>query len=169
MDRDEFRALIDKHMDAGTCYVCGKAANPSEGLHGITGAHWDCTQAEARKTDDAIAKADAGLRSIGLKPRRKREGEGATAQKAKALAVAALEAAIGAPLSEVTMWNQQGVYRGPRWDLDAWGVHFSYECDGYVFKASASSLATMTQCLSFKRLKAEPDGPAGFTLWAHKE
>lgn len=163
-----FRALIDKHRDAGTCHICGLAVDPARGYHGATGAHWDCTEAEKAKTDEVMAKGDRALKALGFKPRRRREGEGEVAQKCKTLATQALQELLGVPIYRVTMWNQKGVYRGPRWDLDSWGLHFYFEKHGSEFSGSASSLATMTQCLTFKRLKAVEDGVSCYSLWEHK-
>jgi len=164
--REEFRALLDAHQEAGTCYLCGLPVIAGQAHHGATGAHWDCTRADNKKTDEAFAKVDQGLRTLGVKPRRKREGDGATAMKAKALAVAAIEEALGVPIYDVTTWNQQGVYRGPRWDLDAWGLSFWFHLDGHRFGGQASSLATMTQCVRYKKLKASREDVAHtFSLW----
>lgn len=168
-DGKDFKALIGWHMDNGTCYICDQPVDYSNGYHGATGAHWDCVKSEDKKTEEAFARVDRGMRDIGMRPTRKREGEGATAQKCKSMAVAALEAALGAKLFDITLWNQQGSYRGPRWDLDAWGLHFWFELDGHKFSGSASSLATMTQCLRFKRLSAhEEDCAHTFSLWEFK-
>lgn len=70
------------------------------------------------------------------------------------MAVAAIEEALGAKLYDITIWNQKGVYRGPRWDLDVWGMAFWFDRDGHRFSGSASSLATMSQCVKFKKLRA---------------
>lgn len=165
------RAAIAAHRDAGTCHLCEKPVVDGEAHHGATGAHWDC---HSKQESDAV-KADARLaqlaHSIPGKPRapRKREGEGKTALKAKALAVSALEAYLDAKLHSVSIWNQQGVHRGPRWDLDAWGLYFKFERDGHTFGGSASSLATMTQCVKWQKLDATPSGGAfSFDLGPHK-
>lgn len=165
-DASDFKALISWHMENGTCYICGKTVDPSQGYHGATGAHWDCTQREKKKTEEAFARVDAGFRSIGIKPKRRKEGQGVTAQKCQALAVAAIEEALGAKVYDITLWNQQGAYRGPRWDLDAWGMSFWFDRGGHKFSGQASSLATMTQCIKFKRLRAvKEDLGHTFSLW----
>lgn len=169
-DATDYKALISWHMDRGTCYICSKAVDPSDGYHGGTGAHWDCVTREEKKTKQAFDRVDAGFRSPGIKPKRKREGEGVTAQKCKAMAVAAIEDALGVTVYDITLWNQQGVYRGKRWDLDAWGMAFWFDRDGHKFSGQASSLATMTQCLKFKRMKAvAEDLGHTFTLWEHHQ
>lgn len=67
-ERDEWRANIHRHMDRGTCYLCGKVADPSKGLHGATGAHWACSQAltasafGAQETGTYVARANGGYR-----------------------------------------------------------------------------------------------------------
>lgn len=168
-DGKDFRALIDWHMENGTCYICSKPVDHSEGYHGGTGAHWDCVQQENKKTEEAFARVDQGFLSIGIKPKRRREGEGRTAQKCKAMAVAAIEEALGVRLYDITIWNQQGAYRGPRWDLDAWGLTFWFDRDGHRFSGDASSLPTMTQCLKFKRLRAVKEDLAhSFSLWEYR-
>ena len=170
-ERDDFRALIDWHRVRGTCYVCELPVDASQGYHGVTGAHWDCVKTEEKKTEEAFSRADQGFRELGFKPRRKREGEGAIAQKCKAMAVTALQEALGVSIYKVTMWNQQGSYRGPRRDLDSWGVGFWFEVDGREFSGSASSLSTMTQCVhEFKRLKASrEDVSHTFSLWEYSK
>lgn len=42
--KEEFRELIDRHIDAGTCYLCGKPVADGEPRHSVTGSHWDCMQ-----------------------------------------------------------------------------------------------------------------------------
>lgn len=91
-----------------------------------------------------------------MRKRRVAEGQGVIAKRALALGVAAVEAALETTLRDVRQWNQQGPYRGPKWDLDAWGMHFSFDLDGHTFAASASSLATMSACVKAGALKAVP-------------
>lgn len=166
MRQEKFRALLDAHYEAGTCYICGLPVVAGQAHNGATGAHWDCSRTEDVKAKEAAAKLDGLFVEFGFKKRRQPEGQGKTAQKARALAVTAIEDVLGVPIFDVALWNQQGVYRGPRWDLDAWGLSFSFDLDGHRFKGSASSLATMTQCVQYKRLVATPEGVAyTFSLW----
>lgn len=66
--RDEtfFGKTIDEHMDAGTCYCCGKKVDYSLGIHGATGAHWSCIEAisapfkKLLKTEPYLARANGG-------------------------------------------------------------------------------------------------------------
>lgn len=160
--RADFRESVRTHRDAGTCYLCGKPVDPSQGYHGATGAHWDCHQ----KVEDDFTDS---MRRLGGMPR-KPEGQGATALKAKAMAIAAIEKALGAEIYDVTLWNQKGVYRGPRWDLDSWGVYFKFDLGGSVMSGEASSLAIMTQCCGYKSLCAKPrDGTYSFDLHNGKD
>ena len=53
-------------------------------------------------------------------------GQGRIAQRCKDLAALALNEATGTQVTVTTIWNQQGSYRGPRWDLDRWGVNFVF-------------------------------------------
>lgn len=99
---------------------------------------------------------------IGKRKSRAREGTGKTAVKAQKLAVAALERELGAELFDVLIWNQQGVYRGVRWDLDSWGLRFSFIRDGHTFSGQASSLETMTACVKAGAMKATPDRSISF-------
>lgn len=143
-----------------TCPICADPVYADQGFYSITKAHWTC--------HEASTLSDRELNEITLGGRRRRpEGEGATAQRAKKLAVAALEAAVGAPLEEVTLWNQQGAYRGPKWDLDAWGLDFTFLRDRDTIRGSASSLATMTACVRDcahgGRLIAQPSGDLAFS------
>lgn len=154
MPSDFSRATIDRHREAGTCHLCGGVVDASKGYHGATGAHWDCQKAFENESDQIFAKVG------GLRPARKPrcpEGQGRTAKKALAMAVEALEKAVGTPIFDVNQWNQQGAHRGQRWDLDAWGLTFRMRVNGGVIQGSASSLATMTQCVAADHLCASPE------------
>lgn len=165
----DHRQNIHHHKDAGTCYLCGKEVLDGQPRHGGTGAHWAC----AEKFDAEAAKAEALLdefigKSTPAPARpRKPEGQGKTAQKALALAKAAIEAELGSEITDLRVWNQQGVYRGPRWDLDAWGFHFAFGYRGVTLSGQASSLSTMSACVAAKKLYARQDGRVigTFTLW----
>lgn len=111
----------------------------------------------ASKLDEAL-RALASQQRAPLKPRKRRapEGTGPTALKAQALAVLAIEAHVGAVLTDVSMWNQQGAYRGDRWQLDRWGIAFSFLRDGRLCKGGASSLSRMTDCVKAKAIVATP-------------
>lgn len=162
----DFRAVIAAHRDSGTCYICGKPVVDGEAYHGATGAHWDCHAANETTSKQAVERGDEALRSLGFKPRkpRKPEGQGATALKAKAMAVSAIEQALGEKLFDVTLWNQKGVYRGARWDLDQWGLAFKFIRDGHTFAGQASSLSGMTACARAKAMKATPDRGIAFAF-----
>lgn len=152
---NEFREMIDQHIDAGTCYVCKKPALAEQGLHGALGAHWSCVKKEEEAYEQAVEKIDSSLKEMGVKKPRAREGQGKTAQKAKDMAVKAIGTFIDpGSIFDVTIWNQQGVYRGPRWDLDAWGIHFKFWWGGREFSGQASSIATMTACVKAGGIKA---------------
>jgi hypothetical protein len=137
----DFKSMLRAHKEAGTCYLCKLPVLDGEERHGSLGCHWAC-----HKRDEEEAKA-IFARVGGLAvSKRKPDGEGKTAQRAKVLAVAAIEAHIGQSIYDVNIWNQKGAYRGPRWDLDAWGLNFRFLLDGSEIAGSASSLATMTAC-----------------------
>lgn len=162
---NSFRENIQAHRDAGTCYICGKPVAAGESHHGATGAHWVCHKAEEEETARIIARGNAAIANLSLKKRKRPEGEGATATKAKALAVTALEEALGTTIYDITLWNQQGAYRGKHWDLDTWGMTFRFEQSGHEFGGSASALATMTQCVKYQKLVATPDGSVAFSFF----
>ena len=149
-----------RHLVTSACPSCGEPVYADQGVYSITKEHWTC--------HEASILSDRELSEITrIRPRRRPEGEGAIAQRAKKLAVAALEAAVGAPLEEINLWNQQGAYRGPKWDLDAWGLDFTFLRDGHQIRGSASSLATMTACVRDcahgRRLIAQPTGDLAFS------
>lgn len=163
---ESFRERIARHREAGTCHICGQPVENGQAIHGVTGAHWDCNEREDREAQEVFERVDEKLG--GVKPVRKRcrEGEGKTAQRAKALAVSAIEIELGALIYDVKLWNQQGIYRGPRWDLDVWGLSFKFRRDGYECLGSASSLATMTESAKAKKLRAVPDDvPLTYSLY----
>lgn len=147
--------------DEHVCTICGKVVVDFTPIYSITGNHYDCEFPNGRKsTRDLIAELDKTLGSLVGKPKRTRaaDGTGRTAKKAQARAVAAIEKALGFELFDVYIWNQQGAYRGAHWDLDAWGLHFSFNDDtGHTFKGSASSLGTMGFIVKSKYVYAVKD------------
>lgn len=157
--RDDFRAFIAWHREKDICYICEKPVVSGQAHHGATGAHWSCHDAEDKKAEEAFAKVG------GLKLSRKPEGAGRIATKAKKMAVEAIESALGAVLFDVSLWNQQGAYRGPRWDLDTWGIYFKFERSGNVLQGSASTLGTMTACVKAGGLKAVETGETSFDFY----
>lgn len=147
------------------CSICKRPVVDGQAYYSITGNHYDCEFPRGRQTaDQLIAELDEKLAASGIKPKRRKaqEGTGATATRAKTLAIAAIEAALGESLFDVTLWNQQGAYRGARWDLDRWGLCFSFRRDGHTFKGQASSLATMTDCVKAGVMKATPSSGMAF-------
>ena len=129
-----------RHLISVARPTCGEAVYADQGYYSITGEHWACSAGAAK----SLIKEPA--QRLGARKRR-REGEGKLALRIRKLAIAAIEQATGGAVHEVTMWNQQGAYRGQRWDLDAWGIHFRILLDGRSCAGSASSMATMTACL----------------------
>jgi len=164
---------IYKHMDAGTCYVCGKPVATGSAIYGLTGAHYDCEMGSSQLDNSVKSRAPTSvateldsrlkfLKSRGSSGRRRaraREGEGPTAQKVIAKAVAAIEKVSGAKVSDVTFWNQKGSYRGNRWDLARWGLIFcmTYE-DGFSTTGDCHSWSTIGAC-----------APASLTMVAREE
>jgi hypothetical protein len=148
MPRDpEQQALIDRCIDEGKCYVCGKPVVPNvDAMYSITGAHYDCEKGTERSYREAVAKLEAPRGTVTRK-RRAREGQGPAARAAIAKAVAAIEAQTGAILSDVIFWNQKGAYRGPHWDLARWGLGFTltFSAD-FVVRGSCHSWSPVTLC-----------------------
>ncbi|UDM18885.1 hypothetical protein [Vogesella sp. XCS3] len=152
------------------CTICGKVVEDFTPVYSITGNHYDCEFPGGRKTgEELIAELDQKLGCLVGKPKKKRavEGTGRTARKAQSRAVAAIEKALGFEVYDVMIWNQQGAYRGPHWDLDAWGLHFSFrDATGHEFKGQASSLATMGYIVKAKFVYAVKDrGFATFDIY----
>lgn len=159
--KDDFKAMLAAHREAGTCYLCKLPVIEGQERHGALGCHWECHSKSEQEADAIFAKV-GGLTVSTRKP----EGEGQTALRAKALAVAAIEAQLGQPIHDVTVWNQKGVYRGPRWDLDAWGLNFRCRLGDSEIAGSASSLATLSQCAKSKAMTArQTDAPFTFDLY----
>lgn len=152
------------------CTICGKVVEDFTPVYSITGNHYDCEFPDGRKTaEELIAELDQKLGRLVGKPKKKRaaEGTGRTARKAQSRAVEAIEMALGFELYDVHIWNQQGAYRGEHWDLDAWGIHFSFkDATGHEFKGQASSLATMGYIVKSKFVYAVKDrGFATFDIY----
>lgn len=55
-EASDFKALISWHIENGTCYICEKSVEHSQGYHGATGAHWDCIKHEETQTKEAFAR-----------------------------------------------------------------------------------------------------------------
>jgi hypothetical protein len=97
--------------------------------------HYDCHTGGKHVIDpkasmeSAIAKVDKAMNAllgeIGLKAKkpRARAGTGTLAQHVKQLVINALEEKFGEPVTRADLWLQEGDYRGPKWDLDSWGVN----------------------------------------------
>ncbi len=143
------------------CTICTKPVLAGQARYSITENHYDCQFPNGRKAaDESFAdvskKMDGALAALGFKPKRikAQEGAGKTATKAKALAVKAIEETLGLPVFDVSFWKQQGAYRGKHWDLDRWGLTFSFNEDDHVFKGQSSTLATMTECARSKAMVA---------------
>lgn len=152
------------------CSICGKDVVDFTPIYSITGNHYDCEFPKGQKsTAELIADLDQKLENLVGRPKKKRaaEGTGPTARKAQSRAIKAIEMALGFEVYDVSIWNQQGAYRGPGWDLDAWGLHFSFKDDsGHEFKGQASSLGTMGFIVKSKFVYAVKDrGFATFDIY----
>lgn len=162
----DFHARIESHREAQTCSVCGHHLDYSQGYYSLEHAHSICVfpDRRAETLTSIFAKGDAALAALGCKPTRKPVGLGKSAMWAKALAVQAIETQLGAELFDITLWSQQGAYRGACWDLDAWGIDFAFHSEGQTLRGCASSLARMGQYK--KRAMVTPkDGVAwGFDI-----
>jgi hypothetical protein len=126
---------MDRHIVKERCSVCCGIVYADQGYHGASMDHYDCHTGGKRVIDtkasmeNAIAKGDKAMGSllgeVGLKTKkpRARAGTGALAQHVKQLVINALEEKFGEPVTRANLWLQEGDYRGPKWDLDSWGVN----------------------------------------------
>lgn len=157
------------------CSICGNEIEEFAPIYTITGNHYSCQFPDGVKSaSELIADLDEKLNKLLgrsstaiKKSKRVEEGLGAIALKAKEKAIAAVEAILGFPIYDILLWNQKGAYRGPRWDLDAWGFHFSFKDDsGHEFKGHASSLAIMTAIAKSKYVYCvKEQGFATFSIY----
>lgn len=137
------------------CPHCGKPVYADQGYHSVARSHYDCENKQAEKLEEAKKRLDGLFAEWGLKPKRhkKREGEGAIAQKLIKLATEAFERETGVTVVSARIWNQQGQYRGKHWDLARWGVDFTFHTKhGTTARGSIHSWSTMTQCAKQKTL-----------------
>lgn len=58
----DFRDLIEKHKDEGTCLLCGKPVEDGQAVHGLTGAHYECYEAQMAKAEYSFFKLDTLLK-----------------------------------------------------------------------------------------------------------
>ncbi|MCX7096350.1 MAG: hypothetical protein NTV43_00410 [Methylococcales bacterium] len=42
MNKDEYSDMINEHIDADICYICKEPVNDRDGIHALTGSHWNC-------------------------------------------------------------------------------------------------------------------------------
>ncbi|CAG9186031.1 hypothetical protein [Cupriavidus pampae] len=52
-----FGKTIEEHCDAGTCWLCGKAVDYSQGWHTTTGGHWSCVATLRREVESFARNA----------------------------------------------------------------------------------------------------------------
>jgi hypothetical protein len=148
----------ERYLCKEACSNCGKPVYADEGYHGISKDHYSCHKDQLVKLDECIAKlegVDSMLSDLGItdesapKKRRKkkvREGEGRIAQKCLKMLTEAFERETEGKVVSANIWNQQGQYRGPHWDLAAFGVDFEFTLEGSDrnFTGSIASWLTMT-------------------------
>ena len=163
-----------QHLVKAHCSFCRKPVYADEGYHGATLDHYDCHTAGKPVVDhraEMQAAMDAGDRAMGslldglqLKPRkpRARAGEGALAQHVKKLVIEAIQEKFGCGVRSAHLWLQEGDYRGPKWDLDSWGVNAVLD-NGHNMMVSCSSLATMGEYRRCKQVKLNHDGGGTLT------
>jgi hypothetical protein len=150
----------ERYLCKEKCDHCGKPVYADEGYHGISQNHYSCHDDQIRKLDECIAKLDGVLTDFGVKRKRKkvREGEGKIAQKCIKLATEAFERETGVKVTSALIWNQQGQYRGPHWDLAAWGIDFDFTLEGSdnILHGSIASWSTMTAVSKLKVMELSP-------------
>lgn len=54
--RDDYREKINRHIDAGTCHVCGLPVVDGQARNGLSGAHWACEEAGEANFEKALNK-----------------------------------------------------------------------------------------------------------------
>lgn len=61
---ENYRDMIERHKDAGTCHLCGKVVPDGGEIHGLSGAHWAChKKQEALTSPEAFDALDARLKA----------------------------------------------------------------------------------------------------------
>ena len=65
-----FGKTIDEHISDETCWLCGKTVDPSQGIDGSTGAHWECSRKLRVDAKDAIEKMDVLIANAKKQARR---------------------------------------------------------------------------------------------------
>lgn len=145
------------------CSVCLLPVYADQGYHTCSLDHYDChraanpplpslqeIQAQGAQGDAAI---DSMFAAIGAKPKRRRAkaGTGKLSAKVQQLVLHALEEKTGLPVYSANLWLQEGAYRGPRWDLDSWGVDAKMGDNGKIL-ICCSSLAPMREYRSCKKV-----------------
>lgn len=136
--------MSEVNPNAGkTCAVCGMPANADQGLHGATGNHWDCESKKFSDFEQASRRMDDAFRSMGVRPRRARTGTGRLARSITSMVLRAIQEHTKCEHIEAySQWNQEGAYRGPRWDLACWGGSVLID----RIKRSYYCWTTMTAC-----------------------
>jgi hypothetical protein len=150
----------ERYLIKDVCEYCKNPVYADEGYHGISQNHYSCQDEQTVLLDKAIAKIDELADSLGIKRKRKkvREGEGKVAQKCIKLATEAFERETGGTVTNALIWNQQGQYRGPQWDLACFGVDFEFTLEGsdHIFRGSIASWSTMTAVSKLKEMQISP-------------
>ena len=172
-----------KYLVKARCSFCRQPVYAEDGYHGASLDHYDCftggkpvidPRAEMQAAMDAGNRAMASVfTELGVKPHkpRARAGEGALAQHVKKLVIEAIQEEFGCGVRSAHLWLQEGDYRGPKWDLDSWGVNAVLD-DGHNRMIRCSSLATMGEYRRCKQVllnKADRDGASTFDVLTPKE
>lgn len=143
---------------------CKKPVYADEGYHGISKDHYSCQSSIFERFEESTKNLNALLDDFGVKRKRKNasEGEGKAAQKCIKLATEAFERETGGKVTSALIWNQKGVYRGPKWDLARWGVDFDFTLEGseHIFHGSIASWSTMTAVSKLKVMTISPGSMA---------
>lgn len=156
--------MPERYLCKDACDRCGNPVYADEGYHGITQNHYHCEDREREKFEEIVRRIDGIVENTDgetvtvVKKRRKkkvREGEGRIALKCIKLATEAFERETGGKVVKHLIWNQQGQYRGPRWDLAAWGINFKFTLEGSetIWTGNIASWATMTAVSKLTEMK----------------
>jgi hypothetical protein len=150
---------MERYLCKAKCAICHKPVYADQGYYSVSMDHYDCVLGERKQLKDAIKKVDKALDDLGIKPKRTRvrDGKGRIAQKVIKLATEAFERETGCTVTNTLIWNQPICYRGPKYDLAAWGIDFEFVLkSGLKGRGSISSWCTMTQAAKSDVMELSP-------------
>lgn len=165
---------MDRDVVKTSCDVCHEIVYADQGYHGCSMNHYDCYKKVMAPDESTMDMSDIGelIEKLGVEPRKPRAkaGEGALAQHVKQLVIDAVKSELASELSELqlsviraNLWLQQGAYRGPRWDLDSWGVDVFLGSGNLL--VNCSSLAPMLDYRRCKKVRLVQRGNLSYDIY----